>query len=148
MSECQSLTSAQHQGDTCHKTFSKERYLRRHCRVVHVEDQRATCQFCNKQICKSNLKRHEDLVHEEIKTYICNDCQTQYGKKSSLTATSVKNIICPNFIVITVTNHSHISATYDSITKFVRVTRENQKTVQVHQMQKDIHVRQVSAGTC
>ena len=48
-------------------------------------------------------------------------------QKSSLTATSVKNIICPNFIVITVTNHSHISATYDSITKFVRVTRENQK---------------------
>ena len=108
MSECQASTSAQHQCDTCHKTFSKERYLRRHCRLVHVEDQRATCQFCNKQICKSNLKRHEDLVHREIKTYTCNDCQTQYGTKEQLDS----HKLCPNFIVITVTNQSHILATW------------------------------------
>ena len=131
MSECQASTSAQHQCDTCHKTFSKERYLRRHCRLVHVEDPRATCQFCNKQFCKSNLKRHDDLVHREIKTYTrVMIAKLNMVQKSSLTATSVKNIICPNFIVITVTNHSHISATYDSITKFVRVTRENQKQKQ------------------
>ena len=123
MSECQASTSVQHQCDTCHKTFSKECYLRRHRRLVHVEDQRATCQFCNKQICKPNLKRHEDLVHREIKKLTrVMIAKLNMVQKSSLTATSVKNIICPNFIVITVTNHSHISATYDSKTKFVRVT--------------------------
>ena len=90
-------------------------------------------------------------MHREIKTYTCNDCQTQYGTKKQLDSHKRKDYYLPklHLIVITVTNHSHISATYDSITKFVRVTRENQKkTVQVHQIQKDIHVRQVSAGTC
>ena len=110
MSECQASTSAQHQCDTCHKTFSKERYLRRHCRLVHVEDQRATCQFCNKQICKSNLKRHEDLVHREIKTYTCNDCQTQYGTKEQLDSHKRKEHYLPKLHC----NYCNKSVTYIS----------------------------------
>ena len=83
MSECQASTSAQHQCDTCHKTFSKERYLRRHCRLVHVEDQRATCQFCNKQICNIVSLFHTFSIHA---------CSMKFGQIMFFTLVAVNHI--------------------------------------------------------
>lgn len=59
--------------DQCQKTFSEERFLRRHM-VLHTKQYLFNCRFCDKGYnVKCALEYHEDTVHTKIKRYVCPD---------------------------------------------------------------------------
>ena len=68
----------------CGKVFRKYSNLNRHTRLIHGNENTASCHICAKKVTKPNLKRHVDIVHRRHKQFECLQCEEAFGSKVQL----------------------------------------------------------------
>ena len=80
-----------HNCTECDKSFYTRSNLNAHFRTVHLKDKRernrdeemVTCEYCNKQLSKSNVKRHIKALHEK-ELQQCHQCGENFENRYRL----------------------------------------------------------------
>ena len=69
----------------CGKTFTRNTYLKRHQKSVHMNERNHACDICELRFgSKDHMTRHKEQVHMKERTHACDICGKRFGRKEHI----------------------------------------------------------------